>query len=132
MSKVLVVDDESDVRMVLSRRLRAVGFEVLEAGNGVAAVDIARAEKPDIVLLDVMMPGHDGIWVDEKLREDDSTRDIPVIFITALSAEAPPSMVEKKGRGKGEYLIFGKPYDPDDLLAAICRILGPVKPEEKR
>ena len=122
MSKILVVDDEVDVRQILCRRMKAAGYETVEAGNGVAAVDLARSEKPDLILLDIMMPVQDGLVTYGVLREDASTKDIPVIFITGLSSDEQPVTLGRLGQG-AKYLVFGKPYDPDELLAAISRML---------
>ncbi|HEV7536656.1 MAG TPA: response regulator, partial [Acidimicrobiia bacterium] len=82
---VLVVDDEPMLRNLLSRLLRMEGYDVLEAADGQAALDVLRTEKPDLVLLDVMMPTRDGLDVLGDLRR---TSNVPVILVSALGEEA--------------------------------------------
>src|SRR5246500_5455019 len=81
--RVLVIDDEAPIRLLCRVNLEAEGIAVLEAADGTAGLDLARDEQPDVVLLDVMMPGLDGWRVAEELLEDDRTRGIPIIFLTA-------------------------------------------------
>jgi CheY-like chemotaxis protein len=85
MTKVLVVDDEAPIRLLCRVNLEAEKMEVLEAADGETGLEIARTEKPDVVLLDVMMPGIDGWQVAERLFEDEATSQIPLIFLTARS-----------------------------------------------
>jgi len=80
---VLVIDDEAPIRLLCRVNLEAEGIAVLEAADGMTGLDLARDEQPDVVLLDVMMPGLDGWRVAEELLEDDRTRGIPIIFLTA-------------------------------------------------
>jgi CheY-like chemotaxis protein len=82
-TRVLVVDDEAPIRLLCRVNLEAEGMQVLEAADGFAGVEAARAERPDVILLDVMMPGMDGWQVAERLVEDDTTNQIPLIFLTA-------------------------------------------------
>src|ERR1043165_7749990 len=81
--RVLVIDDEAPIRLLCRVNLEAEGLEVLEAADGTTGLDLARNEQPDVVLLDVMMPGLDGWRVAEELLEDDRTTRIPIIFLTA-------------------------------------------------
>src|SRR5437870_4380543 len=85
-TRVLVIDDEAPIRLLCRVNLEAEGIHVLEAADGTTGLDLARAEQPDVVLLDVMMPGLDGWRVAEELLEDDRTRGIPIIFLTARAA----------------------------------------------
>src|SRR6201986_1713693 len=80
---LLGIDDEAPIRLLCRVNLEAEGIHVLEAADGTTGLDLARAEQPDVVLLDVMMPGLDGWRVAEELLEDDRTRGIPIIFLTA-------------------------------------------------
>src|SRR6476469_10493618 len=82
-TRVLVIDDEAPIRLLCRVNLEAEGINVLEAADGTTGLDLARAEQPDVVLLDVMMPGLDGWRLAEELLEDDRTRGIPSMFLTA-------------------------------------------------
>jgi CheY-like chemotaxis protein len=84
-AKILIVDDEPFNVDVLEQELELLGYQTLSAGNGLDAVRIAEAERPDLVLLDIVMPGMDGFEVCERLKASAATKDIPVIFMTALS-----------------------------------------------
>jgi DNA-binding response OmpR family regulator len=121
---VLVVDDERSIRLLCRVNLQASGLEVLEADDGEAGLELARREQPDLILLDVMMPGLDGWGVARQLAADQSTKDIPVIFLTARAEPADRRLGEQLG-GVG-YVV--KPFDPvgigdlvDDVLARIER-----------
>jgi DNA-binding response OmpR family regulator len=121
---VLVVDDERSIRLLCRVNLQASGIEVLEADDGEAGLELARREQPDLILLDVMMPGLDGWGVARQLAADQSTKDIPVIFLTARAEPADRRLGEQLG-GVG-YVV--KPFDPvgigdlvDDVLARIER-----------
>jgi DNA-binding response OmpR family regulator len=105
---VLVVDDERSIRLLCRVNLSASGIDVLEAENGTKALELARRERPDLVLLDVMMPDVDGWTVARELAEDDRTREIPVVFLTARAEAADKRMGQQLG-GVG-YLV--KPFDP--------------------
>src|SRR5256885_10037108 len=83
MTTVLVIDDEEPIRLLCSVNLAAEGIDVLEAADGPSGLDQAREHRPDVVLLDVMMPGLDGWQVAERLLEDERTSRIPIIFLTA-------------------------------------------------
>src|SRR6266581_6702306 len=82
-TRVLVIDDEAPIRLLCRVNLEAEGIEVVEAADGPTGLERARDDRPDVVLLDVMMPGLDGWRVAEQLLEDGQTRDIPIIFLTA-------------------------------------------------
>ena len=82
--KVLVVDDEWEIRDVLSKFLTEEGYEVLEASNGEEAIELAERENPQVILLDVIMPGMDGIETCKRLKAEEKTRFIPVIMATVL------------------------------------------------
>src|SRR5215467_14328989 len=81
--RVLVIDDETPIRLLCLVNLEAEGMEVLEAADGLSGLELAREEQPDVILLDVMMPGLDGWRVAEELLEDDRTSAIPIVFLTA-------------------------------------------------
>jgi DNA-binding response OmpR family regulator len=81
--KVLVIDDEAPIRLLCRVNLEAEGVDVVEAADGERGLEVARAEEPDAILLDVMLPGLHGWAVAERLLEDEATRNIPIIFLTA-------------------------------------------------
>jgi two-component system, OmpR family, response regulator len=114
--KVLIVDDEPDIRRIARLSLvRLGGMEVVEAANGDEALAAAAAEKPDAVLLDVMMPGRDGPSTLAALRADAATASIPVVFLTAkVMAEE----VERL-RAIGAAGVLTKPFDPLTLAADL-------------
>ena len=122
--RVLIVDDERSIRMLCRVNLGASGMDVLEADDGRAGLELARRELPDLILLDVMMPGLDGWSVARELAADKRTKDIPVIFITARADPADRRLGEQLG-GVG-YVV--KPFDPvgigelvEDVLTRLER-----------
>ncbi len=135
-TKVLVVEDEGDARKMLCRRLLAAHeFEVFETADGAGVLDIAKRENPDVILLDVMMPGTDGLQVYQAIRQDPATKSMPVIFITALSQQVTMDQrgLELIAQAKHgfeldkNYRIVGKPYEPEDLMAEIRRFVKKKK-----
>lgn len=116
---VLVVEDEGDVAEVLSHSLRREGYRVLTASEAAEGLAVMLSERPDIVLLDVMMPGITGWEMLERMRQDDATRRIPVIMVTVLEE---PRFVEKAA----EYDAAGyiqKPFRPEEVLRTIRSVL---------
>jgi CheY-like chemotaxis protein len=119
--KVLVVDDDDVIREVAKVALEVVGnWHVSTAVNGPEARELARSERPDVVLLDVMMPGMDGLQTAAALAEDPDTREIPVIFLTAKLAD-PDSMSRSDSNLAG---IIAKPFDPMTLAEEVSELLG--------
>jgi CheY-like chemotaxis protein len=117
---VLVVDDDDDVREITCCALEAVGqCRVVDADRGAKAVDLAAAEKPDVILLDVMMPGMDGLATARALWDDERTRGIPVILLTAKV-----QILESWREVPGVVGALPKPFDPFGLVGAIDRVLG--------
>jgi CheY-like chemotaxis protein len=122
--RVLVVDDDDDVREVTTFSLELIGgYEVFDANGGVAAIELARRHRPDLVLLDVMMPGMDGPATFRALRADPETAHIPVVLLTA---KTPVALDQEENDGLAG--IISKPFDPRALVAEIERILGPESP----
>jgi DNA-binding response OmpR family regulator len=117
--KILVAEDEPDIRGLISFSLRYAGYSVVEALNGEEAVKKALEELPDLVLLDVRMPKLSGYEVCKVLKTQDSTRDIPVIFLSARGQEAEI----KRGLelGAEEYIL--KPFAPDEFNRRVGSIL---------
>jgi DNA-binding response OmpR family regulator len=122
--RVLVVDDERAIRLLCHVNLTASGIDVLEAADGRKALELAREERPDLMLLDVMMPDVDGWTVARELAADQQTSGIPIVFLTARAEAADKRMGQQLG-GVG-YLV--KPFDPvtigdfvEDVLRRIER-----------
>jgi two-component system, OmpR family, alkaline phosphatase synthesis response regulator PhoP len=126
-TKVLVVDDEAPIRLLCRVNLEAERMDVLEAADGETGLETARAEKPDVVLLDVMMPGMDGWQVAERLVEDPETADIPIVFLTARA--------ELRDRARGLELggvdYITKPFNPTELAAVVEGLLERVRRGER-
>ena len=119
--RVLVVDDEADIREVAKVSLEMVaGWHVLEADSGQHAIELAAAERPDAILLDVMMPEMDGPATFRTLQSDWITREIPVILLTAKVHSADQRGFEKLGVAG----LIAKPFDPLTLHLAVQRALG--------
>lgn len=117
MRSILIVDDEPDFVEVTKMRLEANGYKVLTAANGFDGLEVARSEKPHLILLDVMMPEMDGFQVLKKLRADPQIGTTPVVMLTAKGETR--SIFKAKDLGSTDYLI--KPCDPDDLLKWVRR-----------
>ena len=118
--RILICDDDPVILRLLEVNLELEGYEVLSARNGEEALEIASAEKPDLVILDIMMPKLDGYQTAERLKSQDDTKEIPVVFV---SAKAQLSDIEKgKSYGVADYLT--KPFDPSDLLEIVERLVG--------
>ena len=116
MKKVLLVEDDEDIRTVGELALgRVGGLEVQTVASGQEALEAARADPPDAILLDVMMPGMDGPAVLESLRQDPRTRDVPVVFLTA---KAHGDEVERL-QALGVAGVLTKPFDPMSLAAEL-------------
>jgi DNA-binding response OmpR family regulator len=119
-TRVLVIDDEAPIRLLCRVNLEAEGMEVLEAADGPSGLETARAEIPDVVLLDVMMPGLDGWRVAEELLDDERTQAIPIVFLTARA--------ELRDRARGIDLggvdYVTKPFNPVELAPLVRRLLA--------
>ena len=116
-AKLLVVDDEFNILELLATSLRFAGFEVVTAGNGREAIEKAEQEQPDLIVLDVMMPGMDGFDVTRRLREGGRT--YPVLFLTAK--DATEDKVAGLSAGGDDYVT--KPFSLDEVIARIRAIL---------
>jgi two-component system alkaline phosphatase synthesis response regulator PhoP len=127
MTKVLVIDDEAPIRLLCRVNLEAEGMDVIEAADAPTGVDKAREERPDVILLDVMMPGLDGWRVAEQLLEDDRTTGIPIIFLTARA--------EFRDRARGldiggvDYVT--KPFNPLELAPLVQSLLDRIDRGER-
>jgi two-component system alkaline phosphatase synthesis response regulator PhoP len=119
--KILVVDDEPDIVELVAFNLRAEGYEVLTAGDGLQALNLAREALPDLIVLDLMLPEIDGLAVCEILRRLPSTATIPVIMLTAWSNTLSRSIGLETGAS--DYVT--KPFSPRELVLRVNRALHP-------
>lgn len=117
---VLVADDDTSLRLLLRATLGPTRCLVREAADGVEALDIARRERPDLVLLDVGMPRLDGYAVCRALKDDPCTADIKVMMLTARAEQADREL----GLEAGADAYITKPFSPRDLLSNVERLLG--------
>jgi CheY-like chemotaxis protein len=118
--KVLVIDDEPDVLMLCRVNLELAGHEVVEASNGEDGLELALSQRPDAIVLDLMLPKLDGISVLEALGADQQTRDVPVILLTAKTQREDRRAAWRAGCT--EYLT--KPFSPVDLVKVAERVAG--------
>jgi CheY-like chemotaxis protein len=118
--RILVCDDDPVILRLLQVNLELENYEVLLAHHGARAVEIATKEHPDLVVLDIMMPRMDGYEACKKLKADETTKDIPVIF---LSAKAQPSDIER-GKEYGVAAYLTKPFDPAELLEVVGQLVN--------
>lgn len=119
-NKILIVDDEPDALFILQKELTARGYSVVTANNGKDAITLARSKHPDLIILDVAMPDMDGGQVAEKLQEGLSTKDIPIIFLTALF---PKRKEEEQGHVVAGHVFIAKPYDIEELVAQMKKLI---------
>jgi two-component system phosphate regulon response regulator PhoB len=126
-TRVLVIDDEAPIRLLCRVNLEAEGMQVIEAADGPAGLEQAREHTPDVVLLDVMMPGLDGWRVAEHLLDDERTNEIPIIFLTARA--------EFRDRARGldiggvDYVT--KPFNPLELAPLVRELLARIERGER-
>jgi len=119
MPRVLVIDDEGPIRLLCRVNLEAAGMEVSEADDGPSGVEAARSERPDVILLDVMMPGMDGWEVFGELLKDEETAGIPVVFLTARAELRD----QARGLELGGVDYVTKPFNPLDLAPLVEDLL---------
>ena len=119
--KILVIDDEGDLLKLVKTRLEVSGYDVITLNSGMRAMQVAKSEKPDLVLLDIVMPGKNGCDVCRELKADEVTRVIPVIVFTAHYPEEEYVKTGSKDIGADDYMI--KPFDPQTLLIKIKTLI---------
>ncbi|HEX3226490.1 MAG TPA: response regulator [Gaiellaceae bacterium] len=120
MPKILVIEDDVDISRLIGMQLKAGGYEAAYASDAVTAMTVARKERPDLILLDLGLPGGGGILVLERLRAIAELAATPVIVVTARTDAAG----EQAARAAGAVDFLRKPVEADDLAAAIERALG--------
>jgi phosphate regulon transcriptional regulator PhoB len=124
---ILVVEDEPDLREVIRYNLEREGYRVLETEDGEEGLDLLREKLPELVLLDIMLPGLDGIEICRSIKYDPHTRSIPVIMVTARGDES--DIVLGLGVGADDYII--KPFSPRELVARVKAVLRRGKLREQ-
>jgi DNA-binding response OmpR family regulator len=126
-TKVLVIDDEAPIRLLCRVNLEAEGMEVVEAPDGPSGLEAAAGERPDVILLDVMMPVLDGWSVAERLLEDERTGSIPIVFLTARA--------DLRDRARGIDLggldYITKPFNPVELASVVSGVVTAVERGER-
>ncbi|HYM63889.1 MAG TPA: response regulator [Gaiellaceae bacterium] len=127
MTKVLIIDDEAPIRLLCRVNLEAEGMEVVEAPDGPSGLDVVERERPDAILLDVMMPRLDGWSVAERLLEKEDTRTIPIIFLTARADLRDRA----RGMDLGGLDYITKPFNPVDLASLVEEVVSAVARGER-
>jgi DNA-binding response OmpR family regulator len=120
MKTILLADDEAHLRTLVRTTLNNPEYCILEAADGTAALDLAREQHPDLLVLDWMMPGINGIEVAKALRQDPATAHIPIIMLSARGQETDRA----QGRSVGTYTYLVKPFSPLELLRRVQEVLG--------
>lgn len=129
MKKVLTVDDDDDIRKVVSKLVEKSGYEVIEAKNGVEGMDKARENKPDLIILDILMPKESGIRMYRELKTEEAFKGIPVIMLSAITKKSffrsQKVLDEFAGQSVPEPEAYiEKPEEPEELIALMKKILG--------
>lgn len=120
MKTILIVDDDPDMRLAMNLRLRANGYKTAFAGDAISAISEARKEPPDLVILDIGLPGGDGFVVMDRFAANVKLSPVPIIVITARDAGSN----KQRSIQKGAVAFFQKPIENSKLLAAIAQALG--------
>ncbi len=118
--KIMVVEDEPSAMRFMTHVLQKGGFEIIQANNGLEGLKKAFSEKPDLIVLDVMLPGMDGFNVCNRLTSDPITRNIPIIILSAKARDSD----EAEAIHSGADLFLAKPVSPSDILSHIDKLLG--------
>ncbi|MFH1823801.1 MAG: response regulator [Candidatus Firestonebacteria bacterium] len=124
MAKILIAEDEKDITFIIDTALKKAGYETILAYDGEEALEKAINEKPDLILLDIMMPKMDGFTVNTKLKENEKTKDIPVIVCTAKGGLKDLFNIEKKWKIDG---YLEKPFVVKVLVEKVKEIIGEKK-----
>jgi len=119
MSKIMIIDDEESVRITVKTVLETEGFEVSEASSANDGLKKIKEDKPDLVLLDVMMPGMKSVDLIEQVKADDNLKDIKIIYVTAVMGAKETLKSEK-----GIVTVIEKPFKNEELIAEIKKALG--------
>jgi DNA-binding response OmpR family regulator len=120
MTAILIADDDEDIRELVAFKLEAAGFEVISVDNGLSALSAAQNRPPDLVVLDVMMPGLSGIDVCRALRAERLTAQLPIILLTARAQEGDVEV--GLSAGADDYVV--KPFSPRELISRVEAVLA--------
>jgi DNA-binding response OmpR family regulator len=121
MKKILVVDDQLEVRKLVEMTLRAEDYHIIQAKNGEEAVEMVKVEKPDLIIMDVMMPGEiDGLEATRMLKNDPETNSCTIVMLTSKGQETD----RKMGFEAGADDYFAKPFSPLELIRKVEEVLG--------
>ncbi len=129
MKKVLIVDDDVDVRKFVSKLVERAGYAVVEAKNGVEGMGTVREDKPDLIILDILMPKQSGIRMYRELKTDEPLKDIPVIVLSAIAPKSFFRSQEVLAEFAGQPIpepeaYMEKPEEPEELIELMKKILG--------
>jgi two-component system response regulator MtrA len=120
MAKIVVADDDVDVRMLVALKLRHSGYDVIDVGDGAAAVEACRDERPDLVVLDLMMPVMSGLEACRAIKSEPGLADVPVVLLTARAQNTDVDA----GLAVGADAYVTKPFSPKELAARVESLLG--------
>lgn len=123
MTKILVAEDERDIRELINFTLRLNGYEVVLASDGEEALELALKEYPDLVLLDIRMPRMNGYEVCQLIKGNEATKHIPVVFLTAKGQES--EVEQGLNAGATDYIL--KPFSPDQLVARLEKLFDELE-----
>lgn len=118
--KILIVDDDRIIIKTIEYKLTSAGYGVITAFNGEEGLRKAKAEKPDMIVLDLLMPKMDGAQMEKMLRLDEETREIPVVFLTRAIDKKEAAVMDNR---LANFLILAKPFDGEELLSVIRKAL---------
>jgi two-component system, OmpR family, phosphate regulon response regulator PhoB len=129
MKKVLIVDDNPDVRKIVSKLIEVAGYKALIAKNGLEGIGKVKEDKPDLIILDVLMPKESGVRMYHELKTDDNVKDIPVIMLSGIPKKSflksQKVLDEFRGQSVPEpYEYIEKPEEPEELVGLMKEILG--------
>lgn len=127
-AKIFVIEDESDLVQALVMRLKAEGYQTACVTDGLSALERAREEKPDLILLDICLPGCNGFEVFQQLRQDPATERIPIVFLTARSTVEDRS--KARHLGAAGYVV--KPFQWTNLIKLVHEVLAAFGPDNGR
>jgi CheY-like chemotaxis protein len=119
MRSILVVEDDEVTLRMVDKMLSGAGYTVIQASNGIDALSLARDKRPDLLILDIVLPGLDGILVASRLKDDPKTRDIPIIFFSSLEEKD----IEKRKDASSDWRFLRKPCNREELLQEIAHYL---------
>ena len=123
MSRVLVIDDESVVATILEYAFAAMGHDTIAADGGMTGIDVARAEHPDAIVLDLMMPEVSGLDVLDALRNDEETKSVPILVLTAVTMSREHLICVANGADR----VMTKPFDPRDVAEVVDSMMSPSR-----